>query len=469
MKRRLFRPTPSPVRLAAALAAIALLSSGPVLAQDKVQPARLEGYAVLPAESTLKPPADAPRLLSTTGKFAGPDGRRADKLGATETGNGIGLPVRGQPLQGISSLRHDGDGGYWALTDNGLGAKGNSADSMLAIHRLMPDFEGKQGGGAGGVRRSATVWLSDPDGLMPWPIVLEGTERRYLTGGDIDPESMVATKDGFWIGDEFGPWLLRFDARGRLTGLWETAVDGKAVRSPDHPALHLPGAPDGSTRVQIARSRGIEGLSASSDGRYLHALMEGPVWREGKPETFADGKPRLRLLEFDTAADGGTGAWTGRSWTYTLEHEGNAIGEITWLDDNRALVIERDGGEGDAARACPDANKPGPDCFPRPARFKRLYLVTRTDVKDGGALRKLGHVDLLNVLDPDGRAPPADAGKEGRFSFPFVTIESVEVVGDNRVVVVNDNNFPFSAGRSPGTPDNTEFILLAVPELLALE
>jgi len=459
-----------PTRLPALTALLSILAA-PALAQTAAPavPAILEGHAVLPAETILKAPGDAPGALKISGKYTGPDGRRSDAVGSipgrTGTGEsarttGVNAPFRGQPLQGISSLRAAGDGIWWGLTDNGYGAKGNSADAMVGVHQLRTDWR------SGKVAHLGTVWLSDPDRLMPWPITMEASRTRYLTGADIDPESMVVTPDGFWVSDEFGPWLLRFDPDGKLTGLWETVVEGKPVRSPDHPSVRAPGTPDGRSIFEVGRSRGLEGLTASPDGRHLYALMEGPVWREGKPETFADGKPRLRLLEFDTTLDNGTGGWTGRNWTYTLESEGNAIGEITWIDRNRALVIERDGGEGDAARACPDANKPAPDCFTRPARFKRLYLVTRSEVKEGGALRKLGYVDLLAVNDPNGVA--LRGGANGKFSFPFVTIESVEPAGDGRVVVVNDNNLPFSAGRALDRADDTEFIRLDLSALLAL-
>jgi len=43
-------------------------------------------------------------------------------------------------------------------------------------------------------------------------------KRRYcrclLTGFDLDVESFVIAKDGtFWVGEEFGPYLLHFDKR----------------------------------------------------------------------------------------------------------------------------------------------------------------------------------------------------------------------------------------------------------------
>jgi len=34
------------------------------------------------------------------------------------------------------------------------------------------------------------------------------------------------------------------------------------------------------------------------------------------------------------------------------------------------------------------------------------------------------------------------------------------ITSSKRLLVINDNNYPFSTGRNPNQPDNTEFILL---------
>jgi hypothetical protein len=53
--------------------------------------------------------------------------------------------------------------------------------------------------------------------------------------------------------------------------------------------------------------------------------------------------------------------------------------------------------------------------------------------------------DLLHISDPTNIA-----GFGPVFRFPFQTIESVIPLSNNRLVVPNDNNYPFSAGRVPG-------------------
>jgi hypothetical protein len=50
--------------------------------------------------------------------------------------------------------------------------------------------------------------------------------------------------------------------------------------------------------------------------------------------------------------------------------------------------------------------------------------------------------------------------------MPFVTIENVDRVDATHIVVGNDNNLPFSAGRAVDKGDDNEFNLLEVGDLL---
>ena len=149
-------------------------------------------------------------------------------------------------------------------------------------------------------------------------------------------------------------------------------------------------------------------------------------------------------------------------WARALEAVDNNIGDFNMIDASTGLVIERDNGEGDARRGC---NGPArPDCFNVPARFKRVYKIDLSQPDAEGFVRKVDFVDLLDIKDPEGKARAGSAN--GVFSFPFVTIENVDAVDADQIVVANDNNLPFSSGRAIGKNDDNEFILLRVPELL---
>lgn len=72
-------------------------------------------------------------------------------------------------------------------------------------------------------------------------------------------------------------------------------------------------------------------------------------------------------------------------------------------------------------------------------------------------------MDLLNVRDPSDLNGDGDT----MFTFPFVTIEDVLVLDDDKILVANDNNYPFSVGRGPDIDDN-EIIVLELDRKLRL-
>ena len=154
----------------------------------------LEGFAQLPADTFAEGP-DAGKNISANGR----------------TG-----PFPGQPVQGFSGVQSAGQNTFWFLSDNGFGAKDNSADFLLRLYRLEPNFQGKPSGDSS-VKVLDFIQFSDPDGKVPFQITNEGTNDRLLTGADFDVESFVLAADKtIWVGDEFGPYLLHFDTTGKL-------------------------------------------------------------------------------------------------------------------------------------------------------------------------------------------------------------------------------------------------------------
>ncbi|WP_256875197.1 esterase-like activity of phytase family protein [Nostoc sp. C052] len=154
----------------------------------------LVGFASLPADTFSNGP--------TSGKDVSANGR---------TG-----PFPGQPIQGFSGVQFANSNSLYFLSDNGYGSKDNSADFLLRINRLDPNFKGIENGD-GSVKVLDYIQLSDPNHKVPFGIVNEATNDRLLTGADFDVESFVFDKDGtIWVGEEFGPYLLHFDATGKL-------------------------------------------------------------------------------------------------------------------------------------------------------------------------------------------------------------------------------------------------------------
>jgi hypothetical protein len=326
---------------------------------------------------------------------------------------------------------------------------------MLMLHNIKIDWD------AGKVEAVKTLFLSDPDKKAPFPIVMEGAAKRYLTGADFDVESIQPVADGFWVGEEFGPYILKFDLDGKLTDVIATTVNEKPVMSPDNAMLAVQADPSKPMpALTVKRSGGYEGLALSKDGTKLYGLLEGPLWTDAETVEQAEGRPALRIIELDVASK----AWTGRSWLYPLAEGGEAIGDFNMLDETTALVIERDNGAGTVDKACANPKEAKPDCFAVGSKVKRIYKIEMTGENVGKAVRKIGYIDLLKIADPDNKK--RQGGGEGFYDMPFVTIENVDRVDDTHIIVGNDNNLPFSAGRALDKADDNEFVLLEVGEFL---
>ncbi|HSI56128.1 MAG TPA: esterase-like activity of phytase family protein, partial [Ideonella sp.] len=241
------------------LGAAALIAVASLHAQAEGIAHQLTGWALLPSEARWPGPV--------TGQFISPD-----------------LPVAvpftdGQPIPGFSGLQRDGKGGWIALPDNGYGTKGNSGDFIIGVYKAAIDFKTRSDGTTtpGAITLKGRVNFNDAKGLLKngagldlvttadlanyhtvngnslvdsgIPVDARITSGRLLTGFDFDVESIAPAPDGtFWVGEEFGPWLLHFDRKGTL-------IDEPIV----HPFLRSPSNPEvmsGTTAVTSQGSRG---------------------------------------------------------------------------------------------------------------------------------------------------------------------------------------------------------------------
>lgn len=449
-----------PLRHALASTAILAVLAMPALAEETF-PATLAGHAVLPAMTLIQAPADAPADARVSGKFTG--AKRNMKAGSMmgDTGGmhgkrqtGLMLPFEGQPVQGFSgyAMNLAEDGSIYMLTDNGFGSKANSPDALLMFHKMNPNFE------SGAIEMRQTVFLADPDHRVPFRIAYEGTETRYLTGADFDIESIQLVNGELWFGDEFGPYLIRATLDGKVLDVFATMMGDAEVKSVDAPGIS--GLSVAGKDWVVQRSGGYEGMALQPGTNLLWALFE-------KPLLGADGKPEgtfLRALAFDPAK----AAWTGQEFKFQLAEGATAIGDFNFVDGTRAMIIERDNGEGDPSLKC--AGDPTPECFPMPAMVKRIVMIDTATMDANGFVRRIGHIDLMAIADPKGLNRLETVAKrdlKGTMTFPFFTIEDVMKVDDTHILVGNDNNLPFSSGRRLNAAADNEAMLLEVSEFLA--
>jgi hypothetical protein len=140
-----------------ALLSLLAVSIGAASSQTEFT-ATLAGHAILPAQTVINPPADAPDDLKVSGKFTDALVRN-ERLGTFEGRSagrptGVRLPFAGQPVQGHSGVKKMADGTFWVLTDNGFGTKANSPDAALFLSHYRINWE------TGNVDRLNTVFFA---------------------------------------------------------------------------------------------------------------------------------------------------------------------------------------------------------------------------------------------------------------------------------------------------------------------
>lgn len=168
-----------------------------------------------------------------------------------------------------------------------------------------------------------------------------GGGRRSL-----DAEGLVLAGDGgYWVSDEYGPALFRFDAQARLL---ETILPPAAllpVQGAYPGKLNFTGnaAPSSGRR----NNRGLEGLSLSPDGKRIIAFLQSPNIQDGGAGNLGR---NTRILQFDAETGSPTFGRVVAEHVYQLTLNGNAtatrhtpVSEVLALNATTFLVLERDG------------------------------------------------------------------------------------------------------------------------------
>lgn len=162
--------------------------------------------------------------------------------------------------------------------------------------------------------------------------VLHGDNRG------LDTEGITTDgKGGYWLCDEYGPFLINVDQRGRIL------------------SMHGPQAAEGEKSIagglpNVLKwrqpNRGFEGLTRMPDGRII-AAVQSTLDINGKSKKQAR---FTRLVSFDPA--------TGKTamYGYPIDSEAYAknndakIGDIVAIDNQHILLIEQGSGKDDAMR-----------------------------------------------------------------------------------------------------------------------
>ncbi|MGQ4615736.1 esterase-like activity of phytase family protein [Nocardia sp. R7R-8] len=167
------------------------------------------------------------------------------------------------------------------------------------------------------------------------------------TDHGIDSEGLVALPDGsFWVSDEYGPFIVHFDAGG--TEL-ERLAPGHGL--PKELSLRTP-------------NQGMEGLTITPDGSTLVGIVQSALNEPGVAS--AREVPMTRIVTVDLKTR------DVKEFVYPLENPKQklAVSEITALSNTTFLVDERDGNKA-------------------PKASKKLWTIDITGATDVGPQAKV--------------------------------------------------------------------------------
>jgi hypothetical protein len=322
---------------------------------------------------------------------------------------------------------------FWVMTDRGPNTTTAVANRLLFPLPSFTPTIGKFRIVGDSIRRIATIDLKNAAGVnisgRPNPAGQGATGETGIdpSGAAITPdpdgmdsEGLAVLRDGtFWVSDEYGPHLVRFDASGRTIeriNPFGTGTGGR--RLPAVLALRRP-------------NRGMEGLAITPDERTLVGAMQSPL--DNPTPAIGRASDAHRIVTFDIA----TGAT--RTFVYEVDAVGNLICEIQALSATTFLVIERDG--------LFQGGSP-------PAASKRVYRIDisgATDVSDpanapsgrlfgGRVLEALSKTErAANNITPVTKTLVYDLLTHPG-GYPHDKLEGVTLVGRDLLVVSNDDD-----------------------------
>ena len=173
----------------------------------------------------------------------------------------------------------------------------------------------------------------------------------------IDSEGLVLVSDGFYVSDEYGPYLYKFDATGRMIQAIQPPQaylprrNGTISFSADSPPFYNPNETIAPANTETGRdnNQGLEGLTISKDGKTLYSLLQSALDQEGGPDN--PNRLQARLLEYDISTS--TPAYSAE-YVITLplyassktKSKVAAQSEIHALSPTQFLVLSRDSGAG---------------------------------------------------------------------------------------------------------------------------
>jgi hypothetical protein len=346
---------------------------------------------------------------------------------------------RGIILGGLGSgLFSVGNNEFWAVTDRG--PNGEPADDVRTF--IVPEFTPtlvkiRLDGDKAEVVTALPLTTPDGDpvtGLPPFvakddprPALASGKPSNKLANPNgLDTEGVVATDDGFWVVEEYGPSIAHVDPRGHVTARYVPKGTEKLYKGAGSRIVGaLPAA-----LAKRAANRGFEDVALLPDGSTIVAALQSPL--DGKEKTLT-----TKLVEFDTNT-----AKVKQVYNYTFDDAD------TFMDDEHDKAKPKDL-KISALTVTGDGHLVVEERTDYEARFYRVALGADHDLAgdDKHLFANLSGVD----------------GVPGK-------IEGAALTGPRTLVVSNDNDFGFDTegtyARGKDVRRNgakSEFVTVKVP------
>jgi hypothetical protein len=261
----------------------------------------------------------------------------------------------------------------------------------------------------------STVMLTFPDG-EPFVGSLTALDHHSGTGlpRRMDPEAVRVRADGSWlITEEYGPWIDIFESDGRHRERLKTPAPYLAAIHTANPEEEVP--PRATTGRQA--NRGLESLTflPGRDDAWF-AFPQSPLLQDGalnvkNKRVGVD----MRIWKHTAGED--------KQYVYRLDDSSYGVNEVLALDDNRLLVLERDGSK---------------------TAFRRIYIADFSQASEVSAFPRLPDAPpyrpaakrlFIDLADPGWKIPgPMPEKIEGLTFGPALPN------GDRLLIITSDND-----------------------------
>ena len=175
----------------------------------------------------------------------------------------------------------------------------------------------------------------------------------------LDPEGIAPAAGGSWyISDEYGPFIYRFDAMGVLQNILPLpdAVIPRVGTNFPRAINYLTGGLSSALDSGRHNNRGMEGLSVTPDGKRLVACLQSPLTQDGENR---NPSRNVRILVFDIEPGSPTYEQALAEYVHVLplsaaeaNNRHTPVSELLALSATKYLILQRDsrGLGGDAGR-----------------------------------------------------------------------------------------------------------------------